>query len=221
MNLWSTWLAHVPALLERSSGAKKPAVREIPNQFNQVRREGIVVVGAIVHSMAEYVKNDSDRWGPVGEFPAHEWLQLKNWSAHAFIQPDGTIIAAVDIDRVAFHAGKSRWEDLTDGLPSESLNYNMLGAEWLVEGAHDYGSFLEHIGDSACYTDDQYNAGGWLYAMWQSVCPHYETEYILAHSAVAGDDVRGEGKGKPDPGDGFSWHKFRESFQDWAQTIQR
>ena len=36
-------------------------------------------------------------------------------------------------------------------------------------------------------------------------------EDVVRHSDVSGDSVRGDGKGKVDPGNGFDWKRFIES----------
>ena len=33
---------------------------------------------------------------------------------------------------------------------------------------------------------------------------------VVRHSDVSGDDVRGKGKGKTDPGSAFDWKKFKQ-----------
>lgn len=192
---------------------KKPEVQIRRLQWNRVRPDGVVVDGALVHSMAELVTNDSDRWGPVGTFPAADWLDAKEYSANALVVPDGTIVQLVPIELVAFHAGVSEWKG------RRNLNDSFLGAEWLVAGAHAYGGWIERIADPEVYTPEQYHAGGWLYATWLRSFPDMELERILGHSQVAGDDVRGLGKGKRDPGPGFSWDRFYSSTKAWLEEL--
>jgi N-acetyl-anhydromuramyl-L-alanine amidase AmpD len=33
---------------------------------------------------------------------------------------------------------------------------------------------------------------------------------VVRHSDVSGDDVRGKGKGKTDPGSAFDWDRFKQ-----------
>ena len=35
-------------------------------------------------------------------------------------------------------------------------------------------------------------------------------EVVVRHSDVSGDDVRGKGKGKTDPGSAFDWNRFQK-----------
>lgn len=156
--------------------------------------------------------NDSERWGPVGTFDACDWLDAKQWSAHALIAPNGTIIELVSPELVAFHAGKSEF------APWTWLNANFLGAEFLVAGAHDYGSWLEAIQEPDCYTPAQYEAGAWLFATWAKKYG-FDVTRIRGHQDVAGDDVRGEGNGKQDPGGGFDWARFQAAFDDWSVAL--
>jgi N-acetyl-anhydromuramyl-L-alanine amidase AmpD len=165
--------------------------------------------------MAQVVRNPDRQWGPVGEFGAWDWLDAKTWSAHAFITPDGQVIQAVSPLRVAFHAGQSEWEGRA------WLNDTFLGAEWLVAGTHDYSSWLTATTATDCYSEAQYHAGAWLYASWLRDFPHLSLERILPHSTVAGDHVRGEGKGKQDPGPGFSWHEFTARMGVWLEEFDR
>ena len=34
---------------------------------------------------------------------------------------------------------------------------------------------------------------------------------VCRHSDCSGDPVRGKGKGKPDPGNGFDWDAFKQA----------
>ncbi len=161
--------------------------------------------------MGERVVNDSERWGPVGTFDAADWLNAKQWSAHSLNTPNGTILELVKPELVAFHAGRSELEEWS------WLNENFLGCEWLVAGVHDYASWLEAIQKPDCYTAEQYDAGGWQFATWASMFG--ERFRIVSHSVVAGDHVRGEGKGKRDPGPGFDWDRFLESVDAWKAEL--
>lgn len=167
------------------------------------RRKGITgkPVCLIVHSMGQYIQSPAD------VVPAWDWLEQSGLSVHALIHPDGTVIRGAHDDDVAYHAGKSR---LTVGDKTfTGLNTVSLGAEFLVSGEHTYDTFLSAIRNPDCYTAAQYEAGAVLYAGW---CKAFSLpiERIVAHSDVAGDDVRGDGNGKRDPGDGFRWADFRD-----------
>ena len=36
-------------------------------------------------------------------------------------------------------------------------------------------------------------------------------ENVVRHSDVSGDDIRGKGRGKKDPGSGFDWDAFKKA----------
>ena len=163
---------------------------------SRARKEGHVVQGAIVHAMGEYI----------GGVWAGDFLAKMGYSVHALIAPDGDLIEGVDPARVAYHAGVSQWQDYT---VSHSLNETFLGCEFLVEGDHTLETLYAAMARDDCYTEDQYVMGGLLYAQWMRDF-NIPEELILGHSMVAGDDVRGAGNGKRDPGDGFQWARLKE-----------
>ena len=53
-------------------------------------------------------------------------------SCHFLIDRDGQIIKMVDENKIAWHAGKSKWKNFTD------LNKNSIGIE-LVNKGHEFG----------------------------------------------------------------------------------
>ena len=119
-------------------------------------------------------------------------------SVHALIHPDGTVTRCVEDDRRAYHAGHSRLGTL------ENLNETFLGAEFLLPGEWNYADFIREMGrGDVGFTDEQYVAGGQLYAGWMAT-HDFDRARVVTHSQVAGDDVRGEGRGKVDPGVGFN-----------------
>jgi len=156
----------------------------------------IVPKGIIVHSMGEYIKL------PEGPVYAKDFLQSVKLSVHGFIQPDGRYDKMLDTPGKAFHAGKSKFGDL------ENLNSHFLGFELLVPGEHDFGTFSKAIETPGTYTDAQFKTT-------VDVCKYWIDKYnipvdaIVRHSDVSGDDVRGAGKGKTDPGSAFDWEAFK------------
>jgi N-acetyl-anhydromuramyl-L-alanine amidase AmpD len=153
--------------------------------------------GVIVHSMSEYLKLDD------GPKYAKDFLESIGLSVHGFIKPDGTYEKMISSPGKAFHAGKSYHNGLS------GLNSHYLGFELLVPGTHDFGTFSKAIETEGTYTDEQMKTA-------VEVCQYWMKEYdipadnIVRHSDVSGDDVRGKGKGKTDPGSAFDWDKFKQ-----------
>jgi len=187
---------------------KAPMCVPVTMTFHRARAQGLVVDGALVHSMAEYLLNDGHReHAPV-------FLQRIGLSVHALIAPDGMIYTGPPPERVCFHAGKSRF------LDRENLNDTFLGCEFLVAGAHDYRTFLAAISDPehAPYTAAQYDAGGWLYAGWSLRYPGITRARIVGHEAVSGKDVRPTDP-KQDPGLAFDWSAFWRAYDAWYGVL--
>jgi len=154
--------------------------------------------GIIVHSMAEFLKM------PEGPMKAHDFIKSINLSVHGYIHPDGEYEKMVETPGRASHAGKS----IHGGLVG--LNSHFLGFEILVPGEHDWGTFSKAIETKGTYTDGQFDTA-------VDVCKWWIKEYdipldnVVRHSDVSGDDVRGKGKGKTDPGSAFDWDAFKSA----------
>ena len=153
----------------------------------------------------------------MGEFVSYEgrmlyapdFLIAQKLTVHAMITPAGQVLKCGSEGSVAYHAGASLFKGVS------GLNTTFLGCEFLVSGEHTYESYLKRIAQPDAYTDAQYEAGGWLYASWMRKFG-IARDAIVGHSAVSGDDVRGPGKGKRDPGGGFAWERFWESVDRWS-----
>jgi AmpD protein len=153
--------------------------------------------GIIVHSMAEYLKM------PEGPMKAHDFLKTLKLSVHGFIHPDGTYEKMVSSPGKAFHAGKSEWNGL------QHLNSHYLGFELLVQGEHDFGTFSKAIEQEGTYTEEQFKTSVETVKWWMN---QYDipADNVVRHSDCSGDDVRGKGKGKTDPGSAFDWERFKK-----------
>jgi AmpD protein len=153
--------------------------------------------GIIVHSMAEYLKM------PEGPMKAHDFLKSVKLSVHGFIHPDGTYEKMVSSPGKAFHAGKSEWNGL------QHLNSHYLGFELLVQGEHDFGTFSKAIEEEGTYTEEQFKTSVETVKWWMN---EYDisADNVVRHSDCSGDDVRGKGKGKTDPGSAFDWERFKK-----------
>lgn len=154
--------------------------------------------GIIIHSMAEYLKM------PEGPMKAHDFLKSVKLSVHGFIHPDGTYEKMIESPNKAAHAGKSEWAGL------QHLNSHFLGFELLVPGEHDFGTFSKAIETPGTYTEEQFERA-------LEVCKYWVEKYnipidnVVRHSDCSGDNVRGAGKGKTDPGSAFDWDRFKEA----------
>ena len=153
--------------------------------------------GIIVHSMAEYLKM------PEGPMKAHDFLKTLKLSVHGFIHPDGTYEKMVSSPGKAFHAGKSEWNGL------QHLNSHYLGFELLVQGEHDFGTFSKAIEQEGTYTEEQFKTSVETVKWWMN---QYDipADNVVRHSDCSGDHVRGNGKGKVDPGSAFDWERFKK-----------
>lgn len=146
--------------------------------------------GIIVHSMGEYIN---------GLF-APDFLLSIGLSVHAFIGADGKVYLAAGTDRVAYHAGKSKFGSQI------GLNSTFLGFELLVEGEQTMSTFTEAIQNGKPYSDEQYTAAAELCSQWINDF-EIPIENIVGHSDVSGADVRSDPK--IDPGNAFDWERFR------------
>lgn len=152
------------------------------------------VNGIIIHSMAEIV----------GGVPAAQFLADYGLSAHYLIRPDGEIVETVPTEKVAYHAGVSNW------LGQEHLNSSYIGIELLVPGDHSYGSFVEAIKSSDNFSREQFEACVDLCKSLVKKYPDILAKRVVRHSDVSGDSVRGDGKGKVDPGRGFNFEELKK-----------
>ncbi len=156
----------------------------------------IVPKGIIIHSMAEYLKMDN------GPMYAHDFLKSIKLSVHGFIKPDGTYEKMVETPGKAFHAGKSKFGDL------ENLNSHFLGFELLVPGEHDFGTFSKAIETPGTYTEEQFKTSVEVCKWWMDKY-NIPASNVVRHSDCSGDHVRGDRKGKVDPGSAFDWERFQ------------
>lgn len=166
----------------------------------------INVKGLVLHAMSEFIHRSAlEFYGySDSEIENHpDWIHAKNFldliglSVHGFIAPDGSWITGnVDPPEKGLHAGQSKHGDLTN------LNDHYLGIEILVEGKNTYDEFIEKIKSPECYSQEQFETA--TLKTFSFVRDYgFPIENIVTHEQVSGDDVRGEGNGKKDPGAGF------------------
>ena len=174
-----------------------PQIIDHPVPWWRVRRRPIG--GVVNHAMGENIDLGTK------VVPAEVFLEKSpeycntTLSAHRLLKPDGSIVLLVDDENVAYHAGESRLGELV------GLNGTFLGMEWLLPGDWIYEpDFKNNMQRGTVkFTDAQYESGGWQCAMWMLEYD-FGRSRIVDHQAVAGDDVRGPGLGKLDPGVGFN-----------------
>ena len=130
----------------------------------------------VIHAMGEYIIDPEPML-------AVDFLEKIGLSAHYLILPSGDIMICRRPEEGAYHA--------------RGFNTGSIGIEYLVEGEHDYGSFLKAI-KTDYVTDNQWVAGVELVLHLQHV---YQIKSIDRHSDLS------PGR-KSDPGTGFKWHKF-------------
>jgi len=154
--------------------------------------------GIILHSMSEYLV-----WKGK-QLCASDFLKSIGLSVHGFIHPNGAYEKMVESPRKAFHAGKSLHEGVS------GLNSHYLGVELLVPGVNDYGSFSKKIQTPGTYSQEQFDQTVKVFKFWMNKY-NIPASRVVRHSDVSGDNVRGKGKGKTDPGKAFDWKAFQKA----------
>lgn len=133
----------------------------------------------VIHCMGEYIKDAGKTHHAV------QFLNQYGLSAHSLVAPDGTNYRCRDDDQIAWHA--------------RGHNTGSLGLEMLVEGDHDYSSFIERI-KTPYVTKVQYDA---VVAQVREWIDLHSIKRIVRHSDLS------PGR-KADPGTGFPWQQFLE-----------
>lgn len=178
--------------------------RDAPSPWFRARNAFVDLF--IVHAMGERIKHEGK------EIPARDWLHRMKWPAHDLVHPDGMIDPLVRWKFRAPHAGASKWGNRA------GCNDYSIGVELLIAGAHDYVSLLAAMTDPASYTTAHYSAAAYLLVRATQETD-LELDASVGHEDVAGDDVRGPGKGKRDPGSGFQWNRFLEWRDLWKEEL--
>ena len=129
---------------------------------------------------------------------------------HGFIDPDGRYLKMVNSRYKAYHAG------ISEHFGLRGLNGYYLGFELLVEGLHTYDSFSRAIRKPGAYTQQQFETAVDVTQYWMNKYGIPKSN-VVRHSDVSGDNVRGRGKGKIDPGKGFEWEEFLEHLVDCTE----
>jgi len=133
----------------------------------------------VVHAMGEFIKDPE----PIHAF---NFLQSYGLSAHVLVASDGIVYICRDPDQGAYHA--------------RNFNTNSLGIEFLVQGEHDYASFINAIAKPGWTTSRQWNSGVEVVRGWMK---DYGITEVVRHCDIS------PGR-KVDPGTGFDWDYFLE-----------
>ncbi len=186
-------------------------VRDRKIEAVRMRKPDTVVDTIIIHAMSEYIVNEGETMFCV------DFLNEIQYGAHYFILPDGTIFEGVIPLNRTPHVGRSEYYN------RKWLNETSIGIEFLVDGVNDYATFIQRINARQSkkhrppFTDDQYKAGAQLILDLQDQFGSILGR-IVGHSEVSGDDVRGEGRGKRDPGKNFNWVELRSYLKKLTDT---
>lgn len=146
-----------------------------------------------------------------------EAMKDRGVSAHLVVERDGSVTQCVAFDRVAFHAGRSRWSDPKTGEDYEGCNNFTIGIE-IANAGDDPGaqSWAIKHGATCLSARHQLEHHG---KMWEA----YPDEQIAAVTAIANalveayhlDDVTGHDciapERKLDPGPLFPMQAVREA----------
>ncbi|MEQ8548754.1 MAG: N-acetylmuramoyl-L-alanine amidase [Cyclobacteriaceae bacterium] len=198
---------------------------EFAQLTNEFKHHGprLQVDGIVIHSMAKYFHRFILREKPynissdlVSELPeiifAPDFLEFvgknakQSWlkgSADSFIERHG-IGYRYGYDKQTWHSGVSQWKNW------KNLNKNFLGLELLLgdKPFNDYGHFINEINNNeSLYTEPMYQTLAYECIRLMNVY-NLDISNIVTHEMVAGDHIRGKGKGKQDPGRAFNWNYF-------------
>jgi len=160
------------------------------------RRESTVVDTIIIHAMSEYIVSEGNI------IFALDFLNEIQSGCHYFIAPDGLVINGVNPEFRTPHVGRSKFGT------RKWLNETSIGIEFLIPGVNTYSRFIKALNYKDPFTDEQYTAGAELITKLQKNYSKISWTRIVGHDHVSGDDVRGEGRGKKDPGKNFNWYEL-------------
>jgi N-acetylmuramoyl-L-alanine amidase len=144
-------------------------------------------------------------------------MAVRGVSAHLTIDRDGTIFQSIPFSQIAYHAGKSRWEDPKTGIRYIGLNSYSIGIELANAGADpDAFAWAERLPGFTSITARHQNGGPmteWenfppaqiasLFAVAKLLVDHYHLDDITGHDCIAPER-------KNDPGPAFPMQALRK-----------
>lgn len=150
----------------------------------------------IIHSMAKELLDAGVN------YTAKDFLIKLGYSAHGFFYTEGSYDLWIPTNQIAKHAGVSKWLDDTD------LNRCSIGYEICLDNCNDWSTLVREMKKPESFTNQMYKS---LADQCAADCKKYGIDpmtQILTHEMVSGDHVRGAGKGKIDPGEGFDYMRL-------------
>jgi len=190
----------------------------IPSLHSHVTdKEMKSVNGMVVHAMSEFIHRDALKYTngynkvnktfknkPLLEYDewldAEYYLHLVGLSANFLIYPDGSLKILKKSNVITYHAGVSKYLNWTN------LNDDFCGVEILIDGKNHYGAFINRIKNEDWVSENQYKTLNYILMMCEKENP-ITFKHVIGHSVCSGDHVRGKGKGKRDPSEGFNWKR--------------
>lgn len=141
---------------------------------------------------------------------AHLCNKSAKASAHLVIGRDGTITQLVPFNRVAWHAGRSRWQGIT-GLNSHSIGIELDNAGELKDSNAGWTSWFGRVYAAdevvvASHKHDDMETGWHRYPEAQisgaleageAIVQHYDLEDVLGHEDIAPERKRDPGPAFP------------------------
>lgn len=165
-------------------------VKRITSPNYDDRPEGVGVDMIVIHNISlppkrydnDYVEQFFQNKLKASEHPYFKEIAEMQVSAHLYIKRDGSIIQFVPLDKRAWHAGKSSWQE------REACNDFSIGIE--LQGC-----------DEEPFSEEQYQTLARLTVKIKGLFPKISRENTVGHSDIA------PGR-KTDPGPFFEWEKY-------------
>jgi N-acetyl-anhydromuramyl-L-alanine amidase AmpD len=182
----------------------KPIDIKIPKHCKP--RPHVRPLGIVIHAMGQFVIDKGDHYAP-------NYLAKNERSAHAFVERNH-IWEWIPENLTAYHAGVANNKSHSHKGQSQGgftpINTYYLGPEILVEGHHNYSSFLEAIKKPYLIGDQYEILKKWVFN--KMIAHSIPLTNIVRHSDISGKDVRPDDP-KFDPGDGFPWGDFQSDLR--------
>jgi N-acetyl-anhydromuramyl-L-alanine amidase AmpD len=201
----STFTTPSPATSTSTSINIKPSITEkwLPiSDFSEERTETITHI--VIHFISNAVANPQN---PHDIEDAYNILKNTGVSTHFIIDREGEIFQLIPTDRVAWHAGKGKWNE--SKAYSNRMNHYSIGIELLGIGTKEEMSLYLHESDynliaekDKGFTVVQYAA---LSELIKSLVAEYPTIPLDRNHIIGHDEYSAS---KTDPGSLFDWNRL-------------